>query len=332
MLPQAGSPAASLAAMHAELDTLLGADLSVSSDADILDGLREAERLRRRLAALDHRVVTQLERRGVAQAKGYRDPQTLLVETLRVSRREARARVTAARDLGPRVSLTGEVLPPVYPEVAAGQAAGTVSVEQSRIIVKTLNTLPGHVTVEAGDAIRDALLTLAGVCGPESVGTAARHALVTVEQDCAPPEADERREARRGVHVFERPDGSSRLGGELTCELTEALLTVFDSLAAPKPASEGVKDLRSGGQRRHDALLDALKLLLRSEQLPDVGGVSTTVLITHRPSGVAVRGRLRAGRARRGAHGEGGGPAGRRRRRGRDRRAGRHARRDRAVR
>ncbi|WP_375476602.1 DUF222 domain-containing protein [uncultured Jatrophihabitans sp.] len=280
VLPQAGSPAASLAAMHAELDTLLGADLSVSSDADILDGLREAERLRRRLAALDHRVVTQLERRGVAQAKGYRDPQTLLVETLRVSRREAHARVSAARNLGPRVSLLGEVLPPVHPEVAAGQAVGVVSVEQSRIIVKALDQLPGHVTVEAADGIRDALLNLAAACGPEVVGKAARHALVTVEQDCAPPEADERREQRRGIAVFCRPDGSSRVAAELNPELTEVLLTVFDSLAAPKPASDGVRDLRSGGQRRHDALLDGLKLLIRAGQLPDAGGVSTTVLIT----------------------------------------------------
>ncbi len=276
----AGSPAASLAAMHAQLDSLLAGDLSAAGDEAVVETLREAERLRRRLAALDHRVIAEVERRGVAQARGYRFPAELLIEALRVSRREAFARVAAARSLGPRLSLLGEVLPPVHPEVASAQAEGVVSVEQSRIIVKALDQLPGHVTVEAGDGIRNVLLGLAGVCGPESVGKAARHALILMEQDCAPPEADERREARRGVQVFSRPDGSSRMTWELNPECTEAVLTMFDSLAAPKPEAGGVKDQRSGAQRRHDALLDALKMVLRAELLPDAGGVSTTVLIT----------------------------------------------------
>ena len=46
--------------------------------------------------------------------------------------------------------------------------------------------------------------------------------------------------------------------GELTAECAERLLGVFDAFAGPAPESDGVKDRRIAGQRRHDALLDAL--------------------------------------------------------------------------
>jgi hypothetical protein len=81
------------------------------------------------------------------------------------------------------------------------------------------------------------------------------------------------------VNLQQRPDGSGRLTGECTAELTERLRGLFDTLARPKPQTESGKDPRSGAQRRHDALLDALTLLTRAEQLPDCGGVTTTALV-----------------------------------------------------
>jgi hypothetical protein len=62
--------------------------------------------------------------------------------------------------------------------------------------------------------------------------------------------------------------------------LTEHLLLLFDSLGAPRPETDGVKDDRSAGQRRHDALLDGLQRLERAGQLPDTGGLSATILLT----------------------------------------------------
>jgi Domain of unknown function (DUF222) len=80
--------------------------------------------------------------------------------------------------------------------------------------------------------------------------------------------------------VRQRPDGSASLGGELTAECAERLLGICDSLGAPKPETNGVKDPRSAGQRRHDALLDALTRLTRSNTLPTSAGVATTVIVT----------------------------------------------------
>ena len=59
--------------------------------------------------------------------------------------------------------------------------------------------------------------------------------------------------------------------------------SVLDTLARPVPAVHGQRDPRSPGQRRHDGLYDGLLMLLRSDQLPDCGGISTTIVLTITP-------------------------------------------------
>jgi hypothetical protein len=55
--------------------------------------------------------------------------------------------------------------------------------------------------------------------------------------------------------------------------------TVLDTLSRPVP-TETEPDRRTPGQRRHDALTDAGRRLLRSGDLPDAGDTVATVLIT----------------------------------------------------
>jgi len=62
--------------------------------------------------------------------------------------------------------------------------------------------------------------------------------------------------------------------------LIEWIRTVFDTLAKPKPAADGAKDPRTAPQRRHDGLLEALKLTARADLLPDCGGITSTLLVT----------------------------------------------------
>jgi hypothetical protein len=96
--------------------------------------------------------------------------------------------------------------------------------------------------------------------------------------------------------VRQRPDGSARISGQATAELTELLLLHFDALAAPRPAENGVRDPRTAGQRRHDALLDALKLTVRARQLPSVHGITATLVLTMTAEAFAThRGLARTG-------------------------------------
>jgi hypothetical protein len=55
---------------------------------------------------------------------------------------------------------------------------------------------------------------------------------------------------------------------------------MIDPLSAPRPSELGERDARSFGQRQHDALLEAAKLVLKSGTLPASGGVATTIQVT----------------------------------------------------
>jgi hypothetical protein len=106
------------------VDELRRADLSGLASDELLDLLTGLETQTRRLAAIDHAVVAEVESRGVAFEQGCRSTEVLLRQLLRVGAGEARARVAAARDLGPRRGLTGEVLAPIYPGGGGGASGG----------------------------------------------------------------------------------------------------------------------------------------------------------------------------------------------------------------
>jgi hypothetical protein len=284
---------AAVGSAHAGLDVLLAADLSREADDAIVAGLREVERLRARLAAADHVLIAQAQQRGLGYTRATRDTAGLLVQLLRIGAREAHARVRAAEVCGPRVNLQGAPLPPQDPAVAAAQAAGEISEQAARIITSTVRALPVDVDTDYATTVHDTLLGLARKVGPDVVGKAARHALLLADQDGREPDADERRAARRGLHLSTRPDGTASLRGELSAECSELLQTLFDKHAAPRPASTATadtggpataggpaKDPRSAAQRRHDALRDGLKKLIRDQDADDRGGVACTVLLT----------------------------------------------------
>jgi hypothetical protein len=67
--------------------------------------------------------------------------------------------------------------------------------------------------------------------------------------------------------------------GEWTPELTALWDTILDSLSAPAPEADGMPDLRSPAQRRHDGMLDAAYRLLHSGSLPAAGGTPVTVMV-----------------------------------------------------
>jgi len=117
---------------------------------------------------------------------------------------------------------------------------------------------------------------------PAQLADVARLLAYRLDQDGKPPSEDERHR-RRDLRIRRRDNGATQLTGELTALCAEALQSVLDSLGKPKPAEDGTADPRTGGQRMHDALQDALLLALRSEKLPDCGGVATTILFLMTP-------------------------------------------------
>lgn len=110
-------------AVQAYLDSTVGG-LTRLSDADVLSELRELEVLRRRLAVVDHALIGELDRRGLAGQLVMATTSAVLQGLLRLSPREAKDRVEAARACGPRHTLTGQPQPALRPVLAAAQSDG----------------------------------------------------------------------------------------------------------------------------------------------------------------------------------------------------------------
>jgi Domain of unknown function (DUF222) len=274
-----GSPPSSVAQLTRDVDELLAADLSRLDSDQLLALLTDLESQVRRLAVVDHALVAEVDARGLAHERGCRNTEALMRQVLRVGAGEARARVAAARDLGPRRGLTGDVLPPLFGQVAAAQRAGALSPTHARIVTSTVDRLPAAVAADHDVAVEEFLVEQARTFAPEQLAKIAQRLVNTLDPDGVL--ADERyRERLRDLSVRVRSDGSARVDGELTAACTEALLTVLDATAKPAPAADGTRDPRSPGQRRHDGLLDGLLTVLRTDQLPQANGVSTTLLLT----------------------------------------------------
>src|SRR6185437_3922025 len=146
-----GEATAGLASVDAAVDGYL-AELpgaaGVVSDADLLAEVRGLEMASRRLSSAWNVLLPEVERRGLPATLSMPSVSALLQAMLRLSPQAAKRRVTAARDLGPRVTVTGEVLAPILPAVAKAVSAGALSGEQAREISRVLEQLPATVPIE----------------------------------------------------------------------------------------------------------------------------------------------------------------------------------------
>ena len=256
------TPATAVGMLAAAVDALIDLDLSTLDGDELLALLRAVEAQRCRLAFVDHAAIVEVNARGLAFHAGCASTAGLLRSMLRLRPGEAKARVAAAADLGPRQAVSGEPLPPLFEQVAAAQAEGAISPAHAKVITDAVDALPAAVQAEHADAVEARLVHDARSFDPQQLAALARRITATLDPDGV--RADDRdHQRRRSTTLRANHDGS----GELTAHLTPAALAVWqavlDPLAAPAPGDEE-PDPRSPCQRLHDALLDAGRRLLRS--------------------------------------------------------------------
>jgi hypothetical protein len=270
-------PAGAVAQIRDGIDTLLDSDLSRLGRDELLTLVRDLERQTRRLPAVDHVVVAEVDQRGLAGELACASTTTLLHELLHISPTEANARVQAARELTTRHGLSGEILPPLFGAVASAQRAGTISTAHARVITRLLHTLPADTDREYSQAIEACLLQHAPGLDPPQLARAAQRLRARLDPD-GPEPNDRENQRRRTLTLHKNHDGTANLTGRLTPATTAVWDAIIDALAAPLPAQDGTPDQRTPGQRRHDALHEAGMRLLQSGTLPDSGGTPVTVL------------------------------------------------------
>lgn len=268
------------AALPAAIAQLAGCSFSGLADDDVLEVLRLAERARRQLEALDHRLIAEVESRNLPGRYVLRGSKQLLSGLLNLSPAESGTRVRQARELGPRTSLTGERLAPLLPATAAARADGAITARQVDVIISTMARLrEARLPIEQQAEAEAFLVEQAHRFDAGALTGIARQLLDTLDPDGNLAE-ESTQQRRRFLSCHPNGDGMHRLTADLDTETAALAMAVLHSLAAPKPSEAGERDQRSSGQRMHDALRAVLKLALRAGELPTSGGVPATVLIT----------------------------------------------------
>jgi hypothetical protein len=271
--------AQALGALTAAVDELAALDTARLPEDCLLEVLRCAEKQKRRLEALDAPLIAEVETRNLAGKYVVRGTSALLSGLLKLSPRESRSRVERARELAPRVALTGEQLPAVLPVVAEARSAGAVTAQHVDVIASALRRLHTRVPGETVAAAERFLVDKAADFDAQNLAGVARQLVDTLDPDGSLAESAEQ-QRRRHLSCSPLGNGMYRISGELDAETSALAMTVLHSLAAPTKPEAAERDERRPGQRMHDAFRCLLKLALRAGQLPASGGIPATVLIS----------------------------------------------------
>ncbi len=234
--PPVPATVADAAAMaEAGLAYLAAADTASLTTAEQADCLRVLERAGSRHTAARARVLYAFTAQGGYEDDGHGSPRTWLKWQAQMTGGAAFTAVKWMQRLA------------AHAAVADALAAGEISESWARAICEWTDLLPGHMRADA-DAIL--LGAAAGGAGLRDLGGLAEE----MYKRTAPPDRDgddgfAGRDLRLGV-TFR---GAGKLGGELTPGCTAALQAVLEALGK----RAGPEDLRSKGQRQHDALEEA---------------------------------------------------------------------------
>jgi hypothetical protein len=202
---------------------------------------------------------------------------------LRITPAEIRRRARVAARIAPRRLLTGPLLEPELPELAAAVEKGLVGEGHIREVCRALDVLPGAVgPAEREDAERT-LVNQAAKHDPSFVAAVGQRLADVLNPDGLFDDRDRAR--RRGLILGkQQPDGMSRLSGWLDPEARAYVEAVQAAVRPGRHQPEGsepeCRDERSSPQRLHDAIKVGLKAGVSSGGLGQHRGTPVTVIVT----------------------------------------------------
>jgi hypothetical protein len=155
--------------------------------------------------------------------------------------------------------------------------------------------VPHWVDFATRAAAEEHLAQMAGGLGPTEFDKAADRLALLLNQDGDLPDEAERARRRYFTMGKQGADGLVEVRGLLTAECAATLEAAQAKLAAPgmynpddehpcvdgEPDPDAVhRDVRTPGQRRHDALLAMGRAVLASGKLGDLNGLPCTIIVT----------------------------------------------------
>ena len=245
----------------------------------VLDRLRVLEARKQAIEVEQLSLIAQVETERLAYDLGAKNTTVLLRDALKIGANDAAGRVKLALAITPPRLITGELVEPRHPQTAQALADGLISTRAAATIVKMTDKIDDLLADQSAPLYETTLLEFAADHDPDLLGKFANGIYARVDQDGAFRDIDTAHR-RRSLTLHRRADGSGTIAGELTCEAAEYVETLLDTLAKPHTDADGARDPRTPGQRRHDALLEGLKLLYQSGELPTANGCATTLVLT----------------------------------------------------
>jgi hypothetical protein len=257
-----------------------------------LRALERLETARRLQAVTGHDIIAGLANEDRADIGG--PVHKVVADWLRISCAEARRRLRDAQQLAPRVSLTGQPLPPQLPATTAAWRAGVLDEQHLRVIQTFMRDLPEAIAPDTVERAEYFLAEQANELRPDQLEKVAHRCAITINPDGK--FSDDDRARQRGFSWgTQRRDGMS-IGKLVACpELRANLDAWFARFAAPgmcnpdeptpcvtgEPADDiAANDLRSHPQRQHDALNALVRGQLGDPKLGVHHGLPVTVIVS----------------------------------------------------
>ncbi len=250
---------------------------------------------RRRLPSLEHPLINMLAAECPPEVLGGTSLAEVVATALRISEKEAKRRLAEARDLGPRTTLAGESLEPLMPNTAAAQADGEAGAENVDVIRNFFKKLPHWVDDETREHAEESLAAMAIEFGPADLGKLADRLQATIDQDGPEPNESERARKLYFTVSKQRSDGTSEVRGRIDAEGRAYWEAAQAKLASPgmcnpdddKPVTDGPppdaaaqRDVRTEGQRNHDAFKAMVRSVVASGQLGQNNGLPVSVIVS----------------------------------------------------
>ncbi|MGB6162672.1 MAG: DUF222 domain-containing protein [Pseudonocardiaceae bacterium] len=222
-------------------------------------------------------VVAEVDSRGVAGQVGYGTTVELVRAVSRVSRGEARARISAAADVLPDRGFNGAPVEPKLPATAAAVAEQVIGAADVAVIRSVLARIPAHVGAQKRAEVEAELARHARTLDAGQLAVLGKRILAYLDQDG--PRPKDPVETRRWLRFGDR-DGGFELAGWLDQKAAEIIRSALSPLAAPRPTTDTEIDLRTAAQRDADALVELAARALRDGELPTEGGERPQVVVT----------------------------------------------------
>ena len=253
-------------------------DLPVWSldDAAVVGALDEAYALVAQANAVALRLLAEVDRRGAASGGGAPSTRAWLRCRHRITPAQAKRDVSLAGSLEGGMSPTGSAL-----------GAGRISVEQAAAIARVLRDAPPSAGPAQREEAEELLLDKATQLDAVDLRRIGVYLWSVLDPDAADVEegrrlaAQEARAfARRRLALHADGDGGAWLSGHLDSEGAATVRTALDPLAVPRPTDADGPDLRTGGQRYADALVELCRRALDHGELAAAGGQKPHVAVT----------------------------------------------------